>query len=117
MSPDAWVVAAAVVAVALLIPRILGGRKVAPDVVQKKLAEGAKVVDVRTLDEYRSGAYPGAVHIPVQELPQRMGELRKDEALVLYCASGGRSAAAAAMLQRAGFKDVTNAGGLRDMPR
>ncbi len=121
MSPDAWVVAAAVVAVALLVPRILRGRKVASEIVKKKLADGAKVVDVRTLDEFRSGAYPGAIHIPVQELPQRMAEVdalvSRDKArpVVVYCGSGHRAAKAKRTLEAAGYSRVVNGGGLDDL--
>ena len=46
-----------------------------------------------------------------------MGEISKDKPVVVYCASGGRSATAARMLLQAGYTDVVNAGGLGDMPR
>jgi len=110
------VVIVATVVAFFLLPRILGARRVSSDIVRQKLAAGAKVIDVRSPQEYRSGAYPGAVNIPLQILHSRLGELPKDRAIVLYCASGARSAAAAAMLKRAGFVDVVNAGGIADLP-
>lgn len=85
--------------------------------VKQKLAAGATVVDVRTAQEFRGGAYPGARNIPVQEIAHRLGEIPKDRPVVLYCASGVRSGSAAKILQRAGYPDVVNAGGLGDMPR
>jgi phage shock protein E len=53
----------------------------------------------------------------MQEIAQRVGELPKDRPLVLYCGSGVRSGKVAQFLRQAGFSDVTNAGGLGDMPR
>ncbi|HEY9857314.1 MAG TPA: rhodanese-like domain-containing protein [Stenomitos sp.] len=88
-----------------------------PNVVREKIAAGATIVDVRSPGEYRSGAYPGAINIPLQELPQRLGELSKAKPIVVYCASGGRSAAAAGVMKQAGFSDVVNGGGLIQMPR
>ncbi len=86
--------------------------------IKDKIAAGARVVDVRTPAEFRDGAYPGAVNIPLAVLPARMHELEpKDKPIVLYCASGSRSGQAAWLLKRAGFTDVVNAGGLEDMPR
>ena len=81
-----------------------------------KLKAGAVVVDVRTPDEFKGGAYRGALNIPVQVFQARMNEIPKDKPVVLYCASGGRSGMAARMLKAAGWSDVTNAGGLGDMP-
>ncbi|HEY9721219.1 MAG TPA: rhodanese-like domain-containing protein [Oscillatoriaceae cyanobacterium] len=86
-------------------------------IVKEKIAAGATILDVRTPGEFRSGGYPGALNIPLQELPQRLGELTKGKPVVVYCASGTRSATAAVLLQRAGFPEVINAGGLRHMPR
>jgi len=113
-----WVVVAMAAAAGyLLLHRFLGGRKVSTDVVKEKLAAGALVLDVRTHEEFRTGAWPGAVNIPVQALGARLGELPGDRPIVVYCASGMRSASATAALRRAGFKDVVNAGGLGNMPR
>lgn len=85
--------------------------------VSDKIRAGAKIIDVRSPDEFADGAYPKAKNIPLAVLPARMVELEpKDLAIVLYCASGARSAQAARLLKAAGFSDVTNAGGLDDMP-
>jgi phage shock protein E len=82
-----------------------------------KVKAGAKIIDVRSPDEFRDGAYPGAVNIPVSELNSRLAEVPKGVPIVLYCASGARSATAAQLLKRSGYSDVMNAGGLDDMPR
>lgn len=82
-----------------------------------KIKAGAAIIDVRSPDEFADGAYPGARNIPVNSLLARLGEVgAKDKPVVVYCASGGRSAVAQAMLKANGFADVVNAGGLDDMP-
>ncbi len=86
--------------------------------IKEKIQAGARIIDVRSPGEFRDGAYPGAVNIPLATLPARMMELGpKDQPIVLYCASGARSGQAARILKQAGFTDVVNAGGLGDMPR
>jgi phage shock protein E len=101
----------------IIIKRLLGGGKVASSIVKQKLEAGAIIVDVRTPDEFRDGAYPGAKNIPLGDLGSRMGEIPKDKPVILYCASGARSSSAARAMKQAGYADVINAGGLGDMPR
>jgi phage shock protein E len=85
--------------------------------VKDKIQAGAKVIDVRSPGEFADEAYPGALNIPLNILEAKLGELGpKDGTIVLYCASGARSAQAARILKQAGFSDVVNAGGLDDMP-
>lgn len=67
------------------------------------VAAGATLVDVRTPGEFASGHAEGARNIPVDEVEARMGELPRDKPVVVYCASGRRSASAAAILSRAGY--------------
>ena len=85
--------------------------------VLERIKAGATVVDVRSVEEFADGAYPGALNIPVQDLMRRAGELPKGKPVVLYCASGARSAMGVRMLKASGFTDVVNGGGLGDMPR
>jgi phage shock protein E len=83
----------------------------------EKIQAGAKVVDVRTPDEYEEEHYPNANNIPVDQVKARLAEFGdKNAPVVVYCASGSRSAFAAKILKMAGYTDVTNAGGLGDMP-
>jgi phage shock protein E len=67
------------------------------------VAQGATLVDVRTPGEWASGHAEGAVLIPIDELGGRLGEIPRDHPVVVYCASGVRSARAAAMLGAAGY--------------
>ena len=72
-------------------------------------------VDVREPAEWQQGHIPGAVHIPRgllefqadPSLPSFKGELA-NKALVVYCASGGRSALAAKTLTEMGYEDVAH---------
>ncbi len=82
-----------------------------------KIKAGAKIFDVRTAEEFSEEAYPNAVNIPVDEMAGRMSEFGDmNSPIIVYCASGARSAYAARMLKNAGYMDVVNAGGLYDMP-
>jgi len=87
------------------------------NVILEKIRTGAAIIDVRTEDEFMDGHYPNAVNIPVNEIMDRAEEIGpKDKPVIVYCESGSRSAYAAMMLKVEGFTDVTNAGGLVDMP-
>ena len=66
------------------------------------------VIDVRAASEWESGHIPGAKHIPLPELADRMAELPTDRPLVLHCAGGGRSMIAASLLQAHGIAAVSN---------
>jgi phage shock protein E len=84
---------------------------------EAKIKEGALIVDVRSAEEFAEEHFPAAVNIPVDEIQQRLQEFGdRNKPLVLYCASGSRSAYAARVLKSSGFVDVINAGGLYDMP-
>ena len=90
---------------------------------EEKIAEKATddnspiIVDVRTPYEFQSGAYPGAVNIELDQLMERYGELGsiKSRDIVVYCASGARSAYAQRMLAQVGFSNVKNGGGITVM--
>jgi phage shock protein E len=93
------------------------GQRVAGNTIKEKIAAGAKIIDVRSPAEFKDGAYPGAINIPLPLLPTRMAELGpKDTPIILYCASGARSSQGMRFLKQNGFTDVINAGGLDDMP-
>jgi len=68
--------------------------------------EHALLLDVRTPEEFASGSVPGAVNIPVSDLPQRVGELPKDTNIAVFCAAGVRSKSAKSFLQANGHPDV-----------
>lgn len=72
------------------------------------------LLDVRQPSEYDQGHIPGAVLIPLGELPGRLEELDSSRPTITYCAVGGRSRAAAQLLQGQGFDLVYNlTGGIK----
>jgi phage shock protein E len=82
-----------------------------------KIKAGAKIVDVRSPEEFDEEHFPNAVNISVEQVQARLAEFgEKANPVIVYCASGSRSAYAAKILKMAGYSDVTNAGGLYDMP-
>lgn len=86
--------------------------------IKAKIASGALIVDVRTVGEYQSGHFPGALNIPVDQVEKRISEFgEKDKPIIVYCASGGRSGSAKSYLESIGFTNITNAGGLSNMPK
>lgn len=66
-------------------------------------ADGAVVVDVREPMEYVGGHVPGALLMPMGQLPSRVAELDRSRPVFVICASGNRSRAMADYLERAGF--------------
>lgn len=74
---------------------------------RKLVADGVKVVDVRTPAEFAAGHLPGAVNIPYDELERRHAEVGPPAApVLLYCRSGRRSGIAAETLKRKGFTEL-----------
>lgn len=79
---------------------------------QQLVSKGALLLDVRTPQEYSRGHIDNARNIPVDVLDGRLGELDKDQPVVVYCQSGKRSARAVSMLKAAGFTQVHDLGGM-----
>ncbi|MEH3143038.1 MAG: MBL fold metallo-hydrolase [Mycobacterium kyogaense] len=69
---------------------------------------GLQIVDVRNPGETEAGMIPGAINIPVGQLPNRFTELNTSAPTVVYCAGGYRSSVAASVLRRNGFADVSD---------
>jgi phage shock protein E len=73
------------------------------------------VIDVRSKLEFWLGHLDGAVCIPLDvvaaRLPKR-AKIARDAHILVYCASGARSAAAAAQLRELGYRNVTDGGGM-----
>ncbi len=83
------------------------------DGVPDPLPDGLTVLDVREDGEFAAGHIDGAVHIPLYDLPARVGEMPEGQVLVV-CKVGGRSAQAVAYLAQQGHDAVNLAGGLLD---
>jgi rhodanese-related sulfurtransferase len=100
----------AVYAAALLLTGCAGTIDSAALAVRLSAAgERPVLVDVRTGAEYAGGHLPGALNIPVQSLPFRMGEVpghERKEPVVVYCSHGIRAGLSGFFLKVAGFKRV-----------
>ena len=69
------------------------------------------MLDVRTPQEWESGHVPGAKYVFLPELEKKLGKLKKDKPVAVYCDSGYRASIAASLLQRNGFTQVRNVPG------
>ncbi len=87
---------------------------VSPAEARRLVAEGgARLLDVRTEGEFAAGHLEGALNVPVHELPASLKKVGpKDRPVVVYCASGARSAVAARLLRANGWKSVRNLGAM-----
>ena len=73
----------------------------------------AVLLDVRTPEEYRGGHIPGSKNVPLQAIDKVSSVAEnKDTVLFVYCYSGARSRQAAGILQRMGYRNVNNIGGI-----
>ena len=73
------------------------------------------VIDVRSHVEFWLGHLPGALCVPVTNLPEglaRHAEVSEATRIMVYCASGNRSASAATLLKSAGYRNVVDGGGM-----
>ena len=75
------------------------------------------VLDVRNLSEHSVGKVAGATNIAYTRLGANLAKLPRKTRLIVHCALGGRSAAAASMLKRLGFDAVNVAGGFEEWKR
>lgn len=75
------------------------------------------VIDVRTPGEFRSGAFPNAINVPLDNIMTGRVDLGKkmDREIIVYCATGARSAYAQQILRQLGYANVKNGGGIAAM--
>jgi rhodanese-related sulfurtransferase len=80
---------------------------------EKKNDVKFQIIDVRTPDEFRAGALPGAKNIDIynQSFREELNKLDKDGTYLLYCRSGARSSSAMEIMRQLGFKEVCDLGG------
>lgn len=85
---------------------------ISPQQAAALLKDGALVIDVRTIDEFKSGHLRNAINIPLDEVertvPARVTD--KNHALLLHCRAGMRSGAAQSKLKNLGYTNVFNLG-------
>ena len=83
-----------------------------PQEVQRQVAEGWQLVDVRTAEERVVSRIGGDRHIPVEELTERADEVDRERAVVFYCRVGHRSGMAAEAFRGSGYDAHNLAGGI-----
>ncbi|WP_108126454.1 rhodanese-like domain-containing protein [Saccharospirillum mangrovi] len=101
-----WV---ALLAALLVTESSKGGKGVTPQQATTLInTKDAKVVDLRTKDEFRKGHLPGAINIPSRDFANRMSELSayKETPIILVCKTGTSAGASGALLNKAGFKQL-----------
>ncbi|MDF2668767.1 MAG: sulfurtransferase [Paenibacillus sp.] len=76
---------------------------ITPEEIKQRLASGERLnmIDVREDEEVAFGMIPGAKHIPLGELPDRLDEIERSDEIIMICRSGNRSGKACQYLQAA----------------
>ncbi|MGV9663058.1 rhodanese-like domain-containing protein [Nocardia niigatensis] len=72
----------------------------------------AQLLDVRERDEWQLGRAPGAIHIPMTDVPARLDEIDIDAEVYVICRQGGRSIPVVEYLNQIGYEAVTVSGGM-----
>ena len=74
------------------------------------------VIDVRSLEEVKTGIIQDAIHIEWTQIDKEINDIdvTKDQPIYLYCRSGNRSGKATVILEKIGFTNVINAGGINE---
>ena len=74
------------------------------------------VIDVRSLEEVKTGIIQDAIHIEWTQIDKEINDIdvTKDQPIYLYCRSGSRSGKATVILEKIGFTNVINAGGIKE---
>ena len=84
---------------------------------KKAIEKGAVIIDVRTDWEWSAGHHPDALHMQNTQLLEKINKagIDKDQTIVLYCRSGKRAKKSTLDLQAAGYTNVINAGGFKEI--
>lgn len=114
-----WLLLIALVVILIMLfqshfaDRMAGYTSASPEQAVRLLNDGALVLDVRSVDEFRGGYINGAKNINVTELGKKIDSLQEHKAgpTLVYCESGMRSARACALLKKAGFEQLYNLSG------
>ena len=83
--------------------QLSAGREISRAEAREMIDDGAQLIDVRAEHEWEAGRIPGAKHLPLDELSQRVSEIDRDRPVVLYCRGGNRSSMATSALAESGF--------------
>jgi rhodanese-related sulfurtransferase len=95
------------VAVIILVPKITGAAHISATQSYQKYQQGAFFLDVRSQEEWEQAHIANSTLIPLDELQNRLGELPKDQDIVVVCLTGHRSEEGMNILRNAGFSRAT----------
>ncbi|HUL60706.1 MAG TPA: rhodanese-like domain-containing protein [Anaeromyxobacteraceae bacterium] len=94
-----------------------GAAPVTGDAARALVGAGARLVDVRTPEEFAAGHLPRAVNVPYDEIAERIAEIGPPATpVVVYCRSGRRAARAAEALRGLGYGEVHDLGPMSAWP-
>ncbi|NQX65580.1 rhodanese-like domain-containing protein [Paenibacillus alba] len=81
-----------------------------PSEIKERLHRGEQlaIIDVREDEEVAAGIIPGAIHIPLAQLPERLTEIPQADEVILVCRSGARSGRALGFLEAQGYQGLKN---------
>lgn len=98
------------------LKKLLGGAAspaaLSPQEAQALAKAGAVILDVRSAAERKAVFIPGSTHLPLDELPAKLGQLPRHSPIICQCASGARSAQATRLLTSAGLDARNLRGGI-----
>lgn len=80
------------------------------DELEQRITGNPVIIDVREEDEFLEARLDGVIHMPLSTVPERLSEIPTDEAVLVICALGGRSARAVEFMRANGI-DATNVAG------
>lgn len=86
---------------------------ITPAELKEKMNQGEPltIIDVREAEEVAQGMIPGAIHIPLGDLPDQLDDIPQTAPIILVCRSGNRSGRAYEFLEANGFHNLKNMSG------
>jgi phage shock protein E len=84
----------------------LGIKQISPKELDQK--KGMMLLDVRTNKEFAGGHIPGAVHVQLADIGDKIKKIKKDKEIVVFCQNGNRSIWAIKRLMGMGYKNLVN---------
>ena len=83
---------------------------------ESDIASGAPLIDTRTPEEFSESHIQDALNLPLDNIKAgKVPSAQKDEKIYLYCRSGNRSAEAKQILEKAGFTNIVDLGGMNEV--
>ena len=119
METSTFLLASAGLVIVMLVLRTLRASRsrLSKDQLMTLLDQKALILDVRTPQEYAQGHAPGSQNVPLDRLSSHLSKLSRTKPILVCCASGARSGAAKARMEKAGFTQVHNAGPWQSLVR